>query len=590
MSKKNKNSEIEGELQPLSDMIVSESTEIESLDNNIDNYYSTNTYTNNNQKQNSSQKKIFEENSKTNVLRSRPNQNEINKKNFLKDIISNNVQSINSNSIKQNQKNIDKEKGKFFQNISIDKDNRIEINIPNIENKILFNKKKIILKYLILKKDINNKKTLKIYFEKYKKNTINIILNIIHQNTINRYRSQIITKENNNKIKELRIKKLKHLVIKKIHKNKEKLHIMFIKYYYSSLYIHLNWYIYVVNQLTYTQNLMNPNNNYNNYNNYYNNSNYYSNYNSEIQDPDPFRQSIIKVENTNNEHNSEVNNALRQSIMTIKRMNTHEEVNDALRESIMSINIINEALSNEAKQKKELEKKKHLKSIVLKHIKNRKNQFIQLFTKFFYKGKIVEQERTLEEEDDNNEDGDNKSTKLRAKRNPLKERRNKARNLRKLMLKKEKEKIETLRKYFYKFETNGVLMKLKKNVRAIYSSKNLKNNYLDDIKEEEEEKNNQIKEKQEIELTYLDKKRLEAEKEKKELYDKRQKLLNIIFYRKDRQLTIVKRKTIEKWNLRAKIFSLDGIREKYISKSVRLKKKKSKKKPIRSKTQGKIKN
>ena len=216
--------------------------------------------------------------------------------------------------------------------------------------------------------------------------------------------------------------------------------------------------------------------------------------------------------------------------------------------------------------------------------------FIQLFTKFFYKGKIVEQERTLEEEDDNNEDGDNKSTKLRAKRNPLKERRNKARNLRKLMLKKEKEKIETLRKYFYKFETNGVLMKLKKNVRAIYSSKNLKNNYLEDVKEEEEEKNNQIKEKQEIELTYLDKKRLEAEKEKKELQDKRQKLLNIIFYRKDRQLTIVKRKTLEKWNLRAKIFSLDGIREKYISKSVRLKKKKSKKKPIRSKTQGKIKN
>ena len=52
--------------------------------------------------------------------------------------------------------------------------------------------------------------------------------------------------------------------------------------------------------------------------------------------------------------------------------------------------------------------------------------------------------------------------------------------------------------------------------------------------------------------------------------------MKVIFFKKDRQITLVKRKTFEKWNLRAKIMSLDSIKKKQknsMAKSVRFKKK-----------------
>ena len=50
--------------------------------------------------------------------------------------------------------------------------------------------------------------------------------------------------------------------------------------------------------------------------------------------------------------------------------------------------------------------------------------------------------------------------------------------------------------------------------------------------------------------------------------------IRIIFYKKERQIIIIKKKTIEKWNLRAKILSLDEFKKKDLAKSVRFKKKK----------------
>jgi hypothetical protein len=61
------------------------------------------------------------------------------------------------------------------------------------------------------------------------------------------------------------------------------------------------------------------------------------------------------------------------------------------------------------------------------------------------------------------------------------------------------------------------------------------------------------------------------------LEKKRIEILKSIFHKKDRQITFVKRKTFEKWNLRAKIFSLVSITKndkREMAKSVRFKKKK----------------
>ena len=326
----------------------------------------------------------------------------------------------------------------------------------NDNNNKSANEKKYILKYLLLKKQTKLKSISRFSFDKYKKNAIEQS-KIIANNEISK---NVTTNENNEKNEDLKIKKLRDIVRKKISKNREKMHIIFIKYYYSSLYIHLNWYMYVVNQLTYQQS-MNATTTYQN--TYYgattNNQETSNNEENTTEDPDPFKN-ITSSEDTNNRHNSEVNNALRQSLMSINKMNNTENMEQAFRESLMTINRLNDALSNEENKKKELEKKKHLKDLVSKRLKDIKNEFHKMFTKFYYQGRLLEKTKKQNEESTSisgNNEGDeiniteSAPTKLRAKRNPALERRNKARNLRKLMMKKEKEKVETLRKYFFKF-------------------------------------------------------------------------------------------------------------------------------------------
>jgi hypothetical protein len=205
-----------------------------------------------------------------------------------------------------------------------------------------------------------------------------------------------------------------------------------------------------------------------------------------------------------------------------------------------------------------------------------------MFTKFYYQGVLIEKERKQKEESmalSGNNEGDDINiteggrTKLRAKKNPALERRNKARNLRKLMAKKEKEKLDTLRKYFTKFYTNGMLCKLKRNAKYSQSTKNVSFNMDVAFYNEEENKS------KEEELTLLDKKKIEENKKKAELDLKRISALKIVIFKKDRNITIIKKKTIEKWNLRAKILSLEGFKKnkkKDLAKSMRIKKKKSK--------------
>lgn len=460
-------------------------------------------------------------------------------------------------------------KSNCFRNVVIDKNNHIEINIskkkndkniiidknnsiiylPKKENKKdnLMKERKYILKYLLLKKEEIMKKKMKINFEKYKNNTIkekNKERNII-------YKQKTKNIENNNE--ESKIKMLRNIIRIKLLKNKEKIHVMMIKFYYNSLYIHVNWYMYVINQLNYYQSLYQNNMSYNN-----------------------------TLNNNNNQ--IEYKSKLSENIDNI---------------SIENINKINETISNEAKENKEIEKQKHLKDLVTKRIKEIQNEFHKMFTKFYYQGLLMEKsknennekeennivsisDKNNEEEKENNLDENNKdkSVRLRAKKiekkNSTVERRNKARNLRKLLMKKEKDKLENLRINFYKFHTYGILSILKKNSKLTKTNKKIK--VLDNLENME---NNNLDDKNKLEeineLTFLDKKRIEKEEKLKELKKKRIEILKSIFYKKDRHIILIEKKTFEKWNLRAKIFSLASIAEngkREMAKSVRFKKKK----------------
>lgn len=541
MFKNNKKDAKEG-LLSLDNMIISESAltneskkeqenEYQSI-NNLDDYCKVYTASND-QPENKEEEKSFDQLKRKAIFRTK-NNNETNKK-IAQGETNNNLVLRSAHKILKNKRN----------------DNKLKENKDNH----LLNERKYILKYLILKKETKLKKILKISFEKYKKKTISIIINIIDQQRYNFFNSK--KDKNGVNIEELRIKKLRDIVRKKISKERDKMRLILIKYYYSALYIHLNWYIYVVNQLSYTQNMT--------YQASYIGTNTYTT-NNDTEDPDPFKD-FKPVEETNkfNMHNSEVNESFRQSVMSMAKMNNADNLEEAFRESIMTINRINDALSNEAKERQKLERQKHLKEIVLKRVKENKNAFHKIFTKFYYQGRLIEKENE-------NEGDENAPTKLRGKKsqNPAIERRNKARNLRKIMAKKEKEKLEKLRKYFFKFYTNGMLCKLKRNAKHSRSTKNVKFNL--DVKEYNKE---DLEDKKE-ELTLLDKKRIEDNKKRSELEQKRISSLKVIFFKKDRQITLVKRKTIEKWNLRAKIMSLDTLKKnqkRSMAKSIRVKKK-----------------
>ena len=200
-------------------------------------------------------------------------------KNEVKNTAPNKLRSRHSNSQITNQvfNVINKLKAieNHFKNTDIDNSNRIEINIPNNESKntninantntntnanenanantnmnnnALFGQRKLALNYLFLKKTVKLNKILKNSFDKYKNNSI--------KQNIDKKEEKKEEKSDSLNIKEWKIKKLRDLVRKKMSKNREILHIVFMKYYYSSLYVHINWYLYVVNQLScYTQGL-----------------------------------------------------------------------------------------------------------------------------------------------------------------------------------------------------------------------------------------------------------------------------------------------------------------------------------------------
>ena len=138
-------------------------------------------------------------------------------------------------------------RNKFFI-IKICKVNDIIINSQKKENSnndnICLKNRKYILKYLLLKKEQNRYNILKAFFQKYKNKT----KKEIHQN-----RNMDTENINNFNIINLRTKKIKDLIQKRIKTNKEILNKYFLHYYYNTFYININFVIDMINQLIYQQ-------------------------------------------------------------------------------------------------------------------------------------------------------------------------------------------------------------------------------------------------------------------------------------------------------------------------------------------------
>ena len=184
--------------------------------------------------------------------------------------------------------------------------------------------------------------------------------------------------------------------------------------------------------------------------------------------------------------------------------------------------------------------------------------------------KEIEKKEEEKKEEDKKDENNDKKAKIRNLRD-------RSKGLRRLLSERNKEKTNLLRKYFFKFLSNGILLSLKKT--TLRSTKSLiqvdeegenPENKSEEKKEEEKESNWIIEEKK--------RRKQEEEQRERELKEKINKKLVVIFNKKDQILCSRLRSCLQRWNLRAKIMGLTdltgGVRK---SKRVKGKKKNKKK-------------
>ena len=182
--------------------------------------------------------------------------------------------------------------------------------------------------------------------------------------------------------------------------------------------------------------------------------------------------------------------------------------------------------------------------------------------------KEIEKKEVEKKEEEKKDENNDQKAKVRNLRD-------RSKGLRRLLSERNKEKTNMLRKYFFKFLSNGILLSLKKT--TLRSTKSLievdiegNENKSEEKKEEKEESNWIIEEKK--------RRKQEEEQRERELKEKINKKLVVIFNKKDQILCSRLRSCLQKWNLRAKIMGISdltgGMRK---SKRVKGKKKNKKK-------------
>ena len=158
---------------------------------------------------------------------------------------------------------------------------------------------------------------------------------------------------------------------------------------------------------------------------------------------------------------------------------------------------------------------------------------------------------------DNNKDEPKKDDKENNIKEELekKERLKKSRGLRKILTKKSKEKKEVLRKYFHKFYLGGIYLSIRRGARKRTSEIRLK------------KRNRSVEYRRgtvilnELDLLNISMNKEEEDSESEKEQNRRNELLTKIFNRKDRIHILVMKKTLEKYNLRAKLMSLEQNRK-----------------------------
>ena len=342
--------------------------------------------------------------------------------------------------------------------------------------------------------------------------------------------------------------------------------------------------------------------------------------------------SIKKENNYNNKKDIEKNN----NIVTNENLNNNINIDE------IKVDYKDKQLYTD-EQLKKIKRNKELRDLFYNKIRERQNYLHKCFTKFYYKGLMLymknkDSQKNLNYSENNNNNpinqittnNNNNDEKINNNNNDEKINNNnidekinnnntnkeekpketvsqpenphgRARGLRKLLIKKAKEKNDLLRKYFYKFQRAGILLTLRKGTKraslykqiegvdlgtafnTIKRSHTMKeidideNSNIKNFQEALDKKMEDEKIKEEIEKTKNEeiKKKKEEEEKKNEIKKMQEKAIEILLYRADRHAKMILKKNFEIYYLKAKVMSLNNYSK---PKRVKSLKKKGKKK------------
>ena len=218
----------------------------------------------------------------------------------------------------------------------------------------------------------------------------------------------------------------------------------------------------------------------------------------------------------------------------------------------------NEKIKEEKKRKEEEEirrkKEEDEKKRIIEEEKRREEEEERRKFEEEERKKREEEERKKEEERKREEDAKLKEQMRKMNKINM----NRRKKLKKLLQDERKQNLEIKRHYFKKFHFRVIFFSSK------YSKTNNNINENDDSYDERNN-NSYIKN---IKTKLQEENKIKERKEKEQLMRKRISILQTLLFKKDRKIMIVKKNTLEKWNLKAKLISL-GPKKKLIGKSIR---------------------
>ena len=308
---------------------------------------------------------------------------------------------------------------------------------------------------------------------------------------------------------------------------------------------------------------------------------------------------IKKLENFNNKIEKEDN----------AKTNENEDINDNKYKDINELRIEHKDkhLYTEEELRK-IKRNKELRDLFYNKIRERQNYLHKCFTRFYYKGlmlymKNLNSPKNQSPKKDNNPTNNNPINEINKTNINIEEKNNvenkstnnnniikepetnlsnpenpysRARGLRKLLNRKAKEKIELLRKYFYKFQRAGILLALRKGTKRANLYKKMEGIDLEtafntvkrshsiceiEIDENicvEEFKEALDKKREDKKLAEeLEKNKIEEERRKKEVNKIQNKAIEILLNRADKYNKTILKKNFEIFYLKSKIMSLN---------------------------------